>query len=277
MDLERLTIGQMAKLNNISEQTLRVYDKKKLLLPLYIDEDTGYRYYSITQSARLDMIQYMKGYGMTLQQIKEQLDSCSSDNIKEFLKLRYHSIDEEIEELYRCKKAIGRTLENYHRYESLPKDEMIFMEYTRERKIYKYKSNINIFEHDYSSYEYILRSLKKHLIGNDLSITYFCNVGTIIRKEKIMSGEFFSNEIFVFVDDDYKAIEGIEIIPAGTYISMCSNDFYQERELADKLFDYVRQKGLNIVGDYICEVISEFPVFNNEQRNMFYKIQVPIR
>ena len=65
MDLQKLSIGQMAELNHVSEQTLRLYDKEGLFVPRCVDPVTGYRYYHITQSARLDLIQNMKVYGMT--------------------------------------------------------------------------------------------------------------------------------------------------------------------------------------------------------------------
>ena len=45
MDYARLTIGQMAKLNNISTQALRYYDQIGLLKPRFYDEDNKYRYY----------------------------------------------------------------------------------------------------------------------------------------------------------------------------------------------------------------------------------------
>ena len=78
MDLEKLTIGQMAELNHVSEQTLRLYDREGLMKPRYTDPATGYRYYHITQSARLDMIQTMKVYGMTLRQIRAALNNSDA-------------------------------------------------------------------------------------------------------------------------------------------------------------------------------------------------------
>ncbi len=72
MDL--LPIGKMAALNHITVQTSGHYDKIDLLKPLRVDEETNYRYYDIKQSAILDMIQYMKSFGMSLEQIQEQLD-----------------------------------------------------------------------------------------------------------------------------------------------------------------------------------------------------------
>ena len=85
MDLQKLTIGQMAELNHISEQTLRLYDRVGLLKPRYIDRATGYRYYHITQSARLDMIQNMKVYGMTLRRIREFLEENDADALQKLL------------------------------------------------------------------------------------------------------------------------------------------------------------------------------------------------
>ena len=37
--------------------------------PAYVDEHNGYRLYDIGQSARLDIIQYLKNLGMTLKEI----------------------------------------------------------------------------------------------------------------------------------------------------------------------------------------------------------------
>ena len=58
--MKELSIGQMARLNGLSEQTLRLYDKAGLFSPMYRDAENGYRYYDIRQSAQLDMIQHMK-------------------------------------------------------------------------------------------------------------------------------------------------------------------------------------------------------------------------
>jgi DNA-binding transcriptional MerR regulator len=97
--MKKLTISQMAKANNISEQTLRLYDKIGLLKPECVNEQTGYRYYSITQSACLDMIQYMKALGMSLGQIKEQLDLNNISLIEKLLLCQNTRIDRQIENL----------------------------------------------------------------------------------------------------------------------------------------------------------------------------------
>ena len=99
MDLQKLTIGQMAQLNHVSEQALRLYDREGLLKPQYIDAATGYRYYHITQSARLDLIQNMKVYGMTLRQIRAFLDENDAEALQRLLREQAGRVDERIEQL----------------------------------------------------------------------------------------------------------------------------------------------------------------------------------
>ena len=72
--MKPLTVGQMARINHVSEQTLRLYDKMGLLSPIFRGDENGYRYYSIRQSAVLGTIQYLKSLGMSLKEIQELQD-----------------------------------------------------------------------------------------------------------------------------------------------------------------------------------------------------------
>ena len=72
------SIGDTAKLNNITVQTLRHYDKEGLLKPIYVDENNGYRYYSINQFLQIDFIRRYRTLGFSVQEIKNILFSGSS-------------------------------------------------------------------------------------------------------------------------------------------------------------------------------------------------------
>lgn len=273
-----LTIGRMAKLNNVSEQALRLYDRIGLLKPEYVDEQTGYRYYNINQCARLDMIQYMKELGMSLKQIKEHLDRQDINVIQDVLKRQKQLIDKKIEELNQKKKAIIRSIENYNRYATSPREGLVVIEQLPQRKIYCYTCGINIYEYELDTYEYILRELKNHILLHDLPMVYFCNVGSIIRKKMFEERKLTSNEIFLFVDDDFKTDSGIEVIPPGIFACVYFDgfSFYKEKKYANMLFEYIKQNNYRIAGDYICEVVVELPIFPQNQRNMFIKLQIPI-
>ena len=45
---------------------------------------------------------------------------------------------------------------------------------------------------------------------------------------------------------------------------------------AGKLKDYCWQNGYDLTGDYLCEVLTEFNVFDEDRRSMFLRLQVPV-
>ena len=68
------------------------------------------------------------------------------------------------------------------------------------------------------------------------------------------------------------------MIPTGTFASIYfdSFSFYKEKKYADILLEHIEQNNYSIVGDYICEVVAELPIFPQNQRNMFVRLQIPI-
>lgn len=276
MDLQRLTIGQMAELNHISEQTLRLYDREGLLKPQETDPVTGYRYYHIMQSARLDLIQNMKVYGMTLRQIRAFLDDNDAAALQKLLLEQAGRVNDRIDQLVRSRAAIMRALENCRRYEAMPRGGEVFLEYIPERYIYRYGCDCNYFEEDEDGYEYMLRQLKRHLVVNNMPLSYFSNIGTIIRRECLERGELYSNEVFLFLDGHSDA-PGVERVPAAAYLCLCSDDAKSEEESVRRLLRHINEHGYTIAGDYFCEVIIDFPVLDLDRRHMFYKTQIPVK
>ena len=276
MDLQKLSIGQMAELNHVSEQTLRLYGKEGLLVPRCVDPVTGYRYYHIIQSAKLDLIQNMKIYGMTLRQIRSFLDSNDPAVLRALLSEQAASIEERIRQLRRSQSAITRTLDNYRRYEAMPRNGEIFLEYIPERRIFRYNCDVNYFDQDESGYEYMLRQMKTNLVANNMPLSYFTNIGTIIRREHLVPDALFSNEVFLFVDEDDSS-QAMETLPAASYLCLCSDEFSMEAANVRRLLDYVQTRGCEIAGDYICEVVVDFPMLDFDRRRMFYKAQIPVR
>ena len=133
---ELIKIGEFSKINHVSIPTLRLYDELGILKPIYIDESTNYRYYSINQNARLDMIQYMKELNMSLNEIKEILDSNDLKLIESTLIKKKKQIKDQINELNLSLNAISRTISSIERFRESPKKGMITIEYIPHRKIY---------------------------------------------------------------------------------------------------------------------------------------------
>jgi DNA-binding transcriptional MerR regulator len=267
----------MARMNNISKQTLRFYDKIKLLTPDTVDETNGYRYYSISQSAYLDMIQYMKSLGIKLNDIKRQLELKDPSLIKTILRKKSDQINTEIRGLKQQKRAIERTLQSYQHYETSPPDGTIILEYIPARSIYYINAGINFYDYSIDVYEKMLRKLKENLISDKLPQIYFCNAGTILRQKSLKQHEFYSSEIFVLVDREFVADQLTVSIPANTYLCIYCNEFDKEKEYITRLLDTIDKEGYRIIGDYICEVIAEFPLLERKKRGMFLRLQIPIK
>ncbi|QDL39608.1 heavy metal-responsive transcriptional regulator [Rhodoferax sediminis] len=79
-----MTIGKLAKLTDVSTDTLRFYEDESLLRPAGKTE-AGYRLYSQGAVRRLDFIKHAQHCGMTLSEIRQLLElkaddrSCCSD------------------------------------------------------------------------------------------------------------------------------------------------------------------------------------------------------
>ena len=277
MDISKLTIGQMAEINHISQQALRHYDREGLLRPALVDPRTGYRYYHIKQSARLDMIQHMKSLGMSLRDIREHLDSRDPMRVVDLLLQKDALIDRQIAELENQKRAIARTIESIRRYEAAPPDGAVVLEFIEARTIYCYDCGLNFYGRGIEVYEQMLRRLKGHIRGQKLPEIYFFNAGTILRREYLESRTFYSSEVYVQVEEDYVDKVLLTVLPASTYLCIYCDRFDKEREYAERLLDRIEHEGYLVSGDYICEVIYEPPAQGGLERDMYLRLQVPIR
>lgn len=276
IDVKRLTVGEMARLNHISEQTLRLYDREGLFSPVHRDERTGYRYYDIRQSAQLDMIRYMKALGMPLKEIGRHMKKWDMGRVKHLLKDNRDAIDKKIEELTLQKRAIERALDSYDQYECAPPDGAIVLEYIPKRQMYVNTTSTNFYDYEIDQYERLLRELKEDMSDHHISPFYYANAGTILKQEDFMNRRLYSTELFVFVDPEYVDKELITEIPACYYLCIYCDRFAKEKGYIDRLLAEIEEKNYTVTGDYLCEVIVEMPL-DYQERGMFLRLQVPIR
>lgn len=64
-------IGMFANMNRVTIKTLRYYDEQNLLVPVYVDEENGYRYYEAGQMAQLHRIIALKNMGFSIDDIRK--------------------------------------------------------------------------------------------------------------------------------------------------------------------------------------------------------------
>ncbi len=84
-----LKIGEFARVGRVSVATLRHYDQYGLLKPCALDPDSGYRYYTLDQLARLNRILALKELGFPLEQIVLLLEEdISIEQLQGMFKLK---------------------------------------------------------------------------------------------------------------------------------------------------------------------------------------------
>lgn len=94
-----LKIGEFSRLSQISIHALRHYDNLDLIKPNYIDQFTGYRYYTLQQLPRAHRIMALKEMGLSLDQIGIMLNQgMSIDELRGMFRLKKAEIEQRVRE-----------------------------------------------------------------------------------------------------------------------------------------------------------------------------------
>ena len=97
--------GQFAKLANVSERTIRYYDKIGLLKPSFVMEN-GYRQYSDLDLLKLQKILSLKHLGFSIEEIFPMV--MDNTDLKESFDLQIDLIEDKISHLQSLKDALKR-------------------------------------------------------------------------------------------------------------------------------------------------------------------------
>ena len=87
-----ISIGRFAEITRLSAKALRLYDEIGLLRPAFVDPDTGYRYYSITQLPMARRIRLLRTIDMPLEAIHAVVHSPTPRATEEHLRAHQERI-----------------------------------------------------------------------------------------------------------------------------------------------------------------------------------------
>lgn len=69
-----ISIGELSKLTNVNIKSLRYYEKIGILLPVYVNPDSSYRYYTYSQVQLVLSIQFYVNLGIPLHTLHQFID-----------------------------------------------------------------------------------------------------------------------------------------------------------------------------------------------------------
>ncbi|MEG0051372.1 MAG: MerR family transcriptional regulator [Terrisporobacter sp.] len=242
-----LSIGQMGKLNNISVQTLRHYEKFGLLRPSYINEETGYRYYSTKDFNTIDLIKQCKAMGLSLDEIKEVANNYTSlESIVDILGNQKKLINQKIKELENIKNKI-ESLEDKIGFSLNKGINKVFIKHNEERQFIKYNFTDRFSDEFEINLRKILLEVERYYENVNAEIAFTVSYEDIKKEGRAECKNVMINLGEGIYYEDDKVIS----MPRGEYLTMYFDDTYRDSgKYYDAIVEYINENNIKTIGDF---------------------------
>ena len=223
------------------------------------------------------MIAYMKELGMSLSQIAWALQKEDISLIEELLSQKNEQIHQQMRQLKAQHDAVERAILSIERYRKSPVTGTFSLEYIDRRFVWGIPCSTNFYSDDVHSYERLLQGLRLKLEEAGFPQIHSYNTGTSIAQKDYEEDRFLADRIFIFTTrrDEWES-PAFHVVESGMYACVYLDNYDEEIYYARRLREYCRENRYTIAGDYICEVMTGFHVFDNDPRTMFMRLQVPV-
>lgn len=268
---ELFQIGEVARLFNISVSTLRHYEKIGLLLPEYVDQNSGYRYYGINQFECLNTIRYLRALDTPLEQISMFLKNRNLNNIQSLLKQQKTEIRKKLNKLECIEKKIDNRL---CQLDDVLESELNKIEI---KKIHSQRIawiNHSLAIETYIDLEMPMRHLEKH---QPEAVVFLGKVGVGISEQNLKNGDFSKyDRVFLILDDEDKYNGETTYLPEMSTVSIRFCGSHKDAApYYRKLIDFINDNNMLIDG-FSFEITMIDYGYTNELSQFVTEIQIPI-
>jgi DNA-binding transcriptional MerR regulator len=90
--VEEISIGEFARRSRLSVKALRLYDKRRVLVPARVDEVSGYRYYDVAQLEEARLVAMMRQLDLSLAAIRK-LVACDPVDAAEQIAVHWRKVE----------------------------------------------------------------------------------------------------------------------------------------------------------------------------------------
>lgn len=269
---KRFTIGEMAKMHNIAESTLRYYDEKGIFHPSIVDPQTNYRYYTIDQFSLLDTIKFLRQLNIPLKEIKKYIDERNPAYALNLLEKQQEMMLKKQREI---EYALAKMEHRIHLIKEATKakaEQMVIKEIPQ-RKITAIAVAPNTTD---DMFEYYIHSLQKNMRQMDDSL-FSGDIGVTVAKKGLMQNEFQAySSVFILLDYMPFEVQSSDGIKEGMFACVYHHGPYEETdETYKKLMKYIDQEGYEISGDAIEIALIDWSVTEDPEEQVT-EIQIPI-
>lgn len=264
-------IGDVAKMFSLSVGTLRHYEKIGLLLPEYIDEDTGYRYYSTRQFESLNTIRYLRLLDTPLEQISYFLKNRDVGNIQALLQQQKATVIKKRKELEIIERKIDNRLSQIEDAVSSELDIIRFVTFPA-RRITWIRKPISVCS--YLDLEIPIRQLEGKQKD---ALVFLGKIGVGITQEHLIAQEYNKYDmVFMFLDVEDEFEGDIEKLSEETCVTIRFCGSHTEAPIQyKKLIKFIADHNLQIAG-FSKEITMIDYGITNDRDKFVTEIQIPI-
>lgn len=266
---EYYTVGETAKIFNVSTDTLRYYDRIGLLHP-WKNGENGYRYYSKAQFEIISMIMLLRSMDTPIEKLMEIIHSDSPDGIVRELRRYATDIDRRIAELQRLKLRAGEL-------DRLITDTCYGMQVETRMVPQLWFMSKPFGAEDELDIDEILSASKQ---AQEWAST--AGIVSTITPENMERGHYHSYERYGYLSEVPCDIRNryMSVIPERRCI--CANarvstvEHYEMDAVYDEVMAYARSHCYRISGDVIERNVLDIYGTDGPEPTMYFKIYAPV-
>lgn len=277
MKNNRLSIGQMAKLNHTTLATLRLYDRMGLLSPAYVNPETGYRFYDVRQCATFQLIQNNKNLHMSLKDIKSILDKSDVHYMLDLYDGKLAELEKEKRALEIKVNTLKKIMEWTDFYQHRPPVDTYSLAYLPKRYIYTKPADRDYFRENFGSFVYGISYLEAHLCQENFPQICLYTSFVSMEKENFLQKNYQASEIGVQVGEEEQHHAGVQVEASGTFACAYFDDFSRVHEYLDHLYKYCKENTYKVIGDVQCQLIGATDAHDFRKTAEFMCLQVPVK
>ena len=256
------SIGEVSKIKEITVKTLRYYHKIGILIPKFIDENTGYRYYSIDQFIYIDIIKGFRALGTSIVELQEIFGECDMDKLLDFLDEKRYEAEENINKMKNIISNIDALTKGIRVSRGLVQNNEINIKIFEERKI------VTVPCKEVGGLKELLYYSNLDKIIKEQNIKQTMERGTIYRlnKDSTLESMYVFNTI---EEENLISSSNIMILPKGKYLTLIYNS-ENASECGKKMLGFINENKLK------PEEWIEIELFNNIFETELYNCQIQV-
>lgn len=205
-----LTIGEVSKIKRVSAKSLRYYEQLGILLPAYINKETGYRYYTVEQLLIIELIHICIELGIPLKNFKKYITAEENIDIQKLLTDGEQIVNEKIKKLQSQKQFLSNVFTHVNRTNCVKDIQEEFIEDIPDRYFLTIDYNGNLSDYKTINLEY--SKLFEQAIN--LGIADNFNQGFFAYHEN----QQYKKRIFLDIPNPHTNIDNLYLLPGGKFL-----------------------------------------------------------